>query len=275
MSLINQEGFYHGTIVDGGLSQSTGGFPQEVLALQATEVYDPDNDEYLLADAENSEITAYLVLIDGKDRETLNTKQLKKIIDWNGASFVDLAGMDLAGVDIAFRVEARTYKENTTLQVTWVDTLDATPFRTVQKLTKEEATALQQRYAGVLASTKAAVKPASAPVKAPMTDDQAAAAKTQTATQTIAAAKAAKPKATKPKAAKPKAPKPPKATVGKCTADDAYNTCYSLKQDVITDDQLNELWLKAVAAVNEDESKITEEQWYGIKESLLKQISKV
>ena len=256
MSLINQEGFYHGTIVDGGLSQSTNGFPQEVLALQASEVYDPDTDSYLPWDAENAEITAYLILIDSKDRETKTAQQLKKIIGWDGASFIDLAGMDLTDVGIAFRVEERMYKENTTLQVTWVDTLDATPFRTVQKLTKEEATALQQRYASVLASTKAATKPASA--------------KNQTATATKSAAKTpAKPKAKK------SAPKPPKTTVGKYTADDAYNACYSLKRDDVTEDQLNELWQKAVAKVNEDESKITEKQWFGIKESLLKQVSKV
>jgi len=166
MSLVNQEGFYHGVITDGGLSQSTNGFPQEVLALRADEVYDPDTDSYLPWDAENAEITAYLILIDGKDRETKSAQQLKKIIDWDGASFVGLAGMDLVDMPIAFRVEERTYKENTTLQVTWVDTIDAPPFRTVQKLDpqadKAVLAALQTRYAGVLASTKAAVAPVSA-----------------------------------------------------------------------------------------------------------------
>ena len=264
MSLINAEGFYHGVIVDGGLSQSTNGFPQEVLALKATEVYDPDTDSYLPWDAENAEITAYLILIDSKDRETKSSQQLKKVIGWDGASFVTLAEMVLADMPIAFRVEENTYKENTTLQVSWVDTTDAPPFRTVQKCTKEEAVALQQRYASTMASNKAPVKPVSAkapaktPAKAPVTP------KTKGMI---------KPKA--PAKPKPTAPKAPKTTVGKCSADDAYQACYSLKRDDVTDDQLNEKWLEAVAVVNADESKITEEQWFQIKEGLLKEVSKV
>lgn len=256
MGLINAEGFYHGVIVDGGLGQSTNGFPQEVLALKAAEVYDPDTDSYLPWDAENAEITAYLILIDSKDRETKSSQQLKKIIGWDGASFVVLAEMVLTDMPIAFRVEERTYNDNTTLQVTWVDTIDAAPFRTVQKCTKEEAMALQQRYASTLASTKAPVKPASA----------------KTATKPAATKPKPKPKVTKPK---PTPPQAPKTTVGKCSADDAYQACYSLKRDDVTDDALNEKWLAAVAAVNADESKITEEQWFQIKEGLLREVSKV
>jgi len=260
MSLINAEGFYHGTIIDGGLSQSTNGFPQEVLALKATEVYDPDTDSYLPWDAENDEITAYLILIDSKDRETKSSQQLKKVIGWDGASFVTLAEMVLTDMPIAFQVKENTYKENTTLQVSWVDTLDAPPFRTVQKCTKEEAVALQQRYASTMASNKAPVKPVSAkaPVKAP--------AKPKTPV---------KPKTKGMIKPKPTAPKAPKTTVGKCSADDAYQACYSLKRDDVTDDQLNEKWLEAVAAVNADESKISEQEWFQIKEGLLKEVSKV
>ena len=262
MSLINQEGFYHGVITDGGLSQSTNGFPQEVLALRADEVYDPDTDSYLPWDAENAEITAYLILIDGKDRETKSAQQLKKIIDWDGANYIDLAAMDLVDMPIAFRVEKRTYKGDTNLQVTWVDTIDAPPFRTVQKLDpqadKAVLAALQARYAGVLASTKAAVAPVSAKT----------AAKAPTSK---------KPKTTRPKTSKkaPKPPKTPKTTVGKCTVDDAYNACYSLKRDDVTDDALNDVWIAEVAKVNEDESKITAEQWFEIKEAVLKQVSKI
>ena len=40
-------------------------------------------------------------------------------------------------------------------------------------------------------------------------------------------------------------------------------------------DKLNELWSAAVGEVNPDEAKITEEQWFQIKENLLKVVSKV
>ena len=263
MGLINAEGYYHGTIIDGGLSQSTNGFPQEVMALRATEVYDQDSDSYLPWDADNAEITAYLILIDGKDRVTKSGQQVKKITGWDGANFKDLAEMNMADMPIGFRVAENTYKDNTTLQVSWVDTIDAPPFRTVQKLSAEDVTALQQRYASVLASTKAPTKA----VSAKTTAAPAAATKPTTKPTAKAPAKPKTPAATKPK--------PPKTTVGKCTADDAYQACFSLKRDDVTQQQLDDAWLVAVAAVNEDESKITEEQWFGIKETLLAAVSKV
>lgn len=260
MGLINQKNVYRGVIADAGFSQSTGGFPQEVLSLRAAEVYDPETDTWLPADPEANEITWYGVLIDSKDKETKNAQQLKKITGWSGASFIDLSQMNLVDVPIQFRVEPNTYKENTTLQVSWVDTTDAPPFRTVMKLDKADVAALQSRYASVLASTKSTAKPVSA-VSAP---------------KTVAKPKAkpvTKPKATKPTAKKP--PTAPKTIIGKCNADEAYTACYNLKRDDVTDDALNEIWLAEVAKVNADESKITDEQWFVIKESVLGQVSKV
>lgn len=257
MGLINTTGYFKGTITDGALGQSTGGFPQEVLALKATEVYDAEGQEYLPVDDEHDEITAYLILISSKDKETKSAQQLKKIIDWDGASFVDLHGMDLADVPLSFEVQENDYKGNMTLKVNWVAEPDATPGRTVSKITKEDAAALQARYASVLASTKAPAKAVSAPARGKGKG---------------------KGKATTTKGSgRPKPPTAPKTTapVGKCSADDAYNECFSLKRDDVTKDRLNELWQKFVAQVNEDEAKITEEEWFEIKEKLLKVTAKV
>ncbi len=256
MELINQKGAYRGVIADAGFSQSTGGFPQEVLSLKAAEVYDSETDTWLPADPEANEITWYGVLIDSKDKETKNAQQLKKITGWTGASFVELSQMNLVDVPIQFRVEPNTYKEVTTLQVSWIDTTDAPPFRTVTKLDAADVAALQSRYASVLASTKSAAKAVSAP---------------KTVTKPVTKPKVTKPVA-KPKAAKPTAPK---TVVGKCTADEAYTACYNLKRDDVTDDALNGMWLTEVTKVNADESKITDEQWFTIKESVLGQVSKV
>ena len=259
MTLINQKNVYRGVIADNGFSQSTGGFPQEVLALRADEVYDPESDTWLPADPEANEITWYGVLIDSKDKETKNAQQLKKITGWTGASFVELSQMNLVDVPIQFRVEPNTYKENTTLQVSWIDTTDAPPFRTVMKLDAADVAALQARYASVLAGSKVAAKPVSA-VSAPKT----------------VAKPVAKPKATKPKPTAPKTkPTAPKTVVGKCNADEAYTACYNLKRDDVTDDILNDIWLAEVAKVNADESKITEPEWFVIKETVLGQVSKV
>ena len=257
MGLINQEGYYRGVITGNAFNQSSGGFPQEELALMADEVYDSDSGEYLPADPEANEITWYGVLIDSKDKETKNSQQLKKVTGWNGANFVELMEMDLTDVPIQFRVKPNTYKEVTTLKAEWIDPIGASPSgNRLTNLDKNDVTKLQQRYASVLAANKVATKPVSAP---------------KTATKP----KVTKPKATKPKATKPTAPKTPKAVVGKCTADEAYTACYNLKRDDVTDDNLNDMWLAEVAKVNADESKITDEQWFSIKETVLGQVSKV
>ena len=264
MSLINAEGFYHGVIVDNVFNQSTGGFPQEVWTLIADEVYDEETDSYLPWDANNAEIKAYLILIDSKDKETKTGQQVKKITGWDDGNFNTLDDMVLTDMRIGFRVGYGNGDYADVLGVSWVDTIDAPPFRTVQKCTKEEVAALQQRYASTLASNKAPTKPVSA--KAPAKTPAKAPIKPKTKGMI-------KPKA--PAKPKPTAPKVPKTTVGKCSADDAYQACYSLKRDDVTDDQLNEKWHEAVAAVNADESKISEQEWFQIKEGLLKEVSKV
>ena len=258
MGLINQEGYYRGVITGNAFNQSSGGFPQEELALRADEVYDPDSGEYLPADPEANEITWYGVLIDSKDKETKNSQQLKKVTGWNGASFVELMEMGLTDVPIQFKVKSNTYNGTTTLKAEWIDEIGASPSgNRLTNLDKNDVAKLQQRYASVLAANKVAAKPVSAPASAPKT--------------------ATKPKATKPKATKPKptAPKAPKAVVGKCNADEAYTACYNLKRDDVTDDALNDMWLAEVAKVNADESKITDEEWFTIKQTVLRQVSKV
>lgn len=259
MSLINAEATYRGKIVDGGLSESTNNFPQEVLSLAAVEVYDSDNEQWLPADLENNEITWYGVLFDSKNKKTLNCKQLQKVTGWDGASFVALSKMNLADVPIQFRVEPRTYKENTTLQVTWIDVYDAIPGRTVQKLDKEGVTALQAKYASILATSKGPVKAVSAP-----------ASKNQTATQATAQKPLARPQVTRQKPATVKGG-------GKCTADEAWDACTSLKRDDITEAQLVEIWTAKVDEVTKGkpENKVTTSDWFKIKNLVQKETSKV
>ena len=255
MELINQKGYYRGVITGNAFNQSSGGFPQEELALRADEVYDPDSGEYLPADPEANEITWYGVLIGGNDKFTANAKQLSKVTGWSGADFMELMEADFTDVPIQFKVKPNTWNEVTTLKADWIDPIGASPSgNRLTNLDKADVTKLQQRYASVLAANKTAPKPVSA-VSAPKT--------------------APKPKTTKPKATKPTATKAPKTVVGKCNADEAYTACYNLKRDDVTDDALNDIWLAEVAKVNADESKITEPEWYQIKEVVLGQVSKV
>lgn len=256
MGLINTVGYFKGTIVDGGLGQSSGGLPQEVWALKATEVYDEEGQEYLPVDDEHDEIMAYLILMSYKDKMTKSAQQVQKVTGWDGASFVDLAEIDRTDMELSFRVEENTYEGNTTLQVSWVAEPDASPTRTVNKISKEDAAALQARYASAM--TKAPAKAVSA----------------KKTTKKTGKKPAGKKPAGRPK---PPAPKPTVKTepVGKCTDQEAYDACYELKRDDVTEERLNELWQKFVAQVSDDEATITEEQWFEIKTKLLKVTAKV
>jgi len=262
--LINVAGYYKGTIQDGGVGESSGGFPQLNLALKATEVYDPETDSWLPANPEADEIYYYGVLIDSKDHETLNAKQVKKITGWDGASLVELATMALVEMPIQFRVEPNTYNEKTTLQVSWIDEPGASPVRGVRKLDADGVKALQAKYAGVLASTKAPKKAVSAPAAAPVT------AKAPTPVAAPAPPKRGRP------AGKPVIPK---TNVGKCTADEAWAAVSSLKRDNVTDEELTTAWTAAITSVTGDintvEEKITPENWFQIKELVLAKTAKV
>ena len=176
--------------------------------------------------------------------------------------------MDLTDVELSWRVEENTYEDNTTLQVAWVAEPDASPTRTVSKISKEDAQALQARYASVLAATKTPTKAVSAKGK----KGAKATAKVTSEKVTKGKKPAGRPTATKPKVTPEVTHSAP---AGKCSADDAYNACYELKRDDVTEERLNELWQKMVAKVNADETKITEEEWFQIKEKLLKVTTKV
>lgn len=253
MGVINQTGFFKGHIVSGEFSKTKAGLPQSIWMLKATEVYDGDNQEYLSADSEADEITAFLTMYNHDDSENFNTPQIKKLTGWDGANFNDLADMDLTGLELSFQVAYGRGDYADRLGVDRIDVPDTTPGRTVAKLDKAEVDALQAKYAGVLAATKAPTKAVSA----------------KTAKK---ATKKAKAKAK----GRPTPPKPPKTEpVGKCTDQEAYDACYELKRDDVTEDALNELWGVEVAKVNDDEAKITEEQWFQIKETILKEIGKV
>jgi hypothetical protein len=252
MGLINAEGFYKGVIVSGGFGVTAKGLPQSVWMLKASEVYDEEGQEFLPADGEADEITAYLCMFNHDGKENFNNPKIKKITGWDGGDFNALSEMDLEGVELSFRVEYGKREYADRLGVNGVDVVDASPTRTVTKLDKAAIDALQAKYAGALASTKAPIKAVSAKSK----------------------------KA--PKApAKPKGrPSAPKAeAVGKCSADDAYNECFALRRtdgpDAVTEADLNERWQNLVATYNVDETKITEEEWYKIKATLLAAISKV
>lgn len=273
--LISQEGYYFGVILDGGFGQSPGEFPQETLMLQAQQVYDPDGEAYVSVDpVAGTDITWYGILIDGKDKETLNSKQLKKVTGWDGASLVELSEMDMAGMPIQFRVEARTYNEETKLKVTWIDPEGAFPFRSVPKLGKEETLALQARYASVLAANKKQVAAVSAPGVSEKPKRTRRTKKQIEAANSKPDKQAEDPVIPAP-ATRPTMPK--SQVVGKCTADEAWVAVELSKRDDVTGGQLADTWRQTILqhAPGGDEDNATDETWFLVRRDVLAKTGKV
>lgn len=282
--LIQQEGYYRGVIVSGGVGESSGGYPQAVLSLRADEMH-VEGDEYGPADPAANETMYYGVLFDSKDRETLNCKQIKKITDWDGAAFFDTPTcldtlLDAGEIPVQFRMEWREYDGQTNLQCTWIDPIGASPVRGVMKLDAGAAKTLQGRYAAILAKTKTA-KPASAPAKASKPagkkKDKSAAPKAAAPTADpnspeLPWNKPAAPAQPKPTPPKPASPKPQAG--GTCTADEAWEAVIAARRDGLSDDDLCAIWLNEVKeqAPNGMESMMQPADWFRLRESVVEKV---
>ncbi len=165
MGLINQPGIYKCRVVDHGLAKSSGGWPQWVAQFEAVEAYDKEGDVWLdWAGEEENEIKGFFVLI-GKNGETLGVKQITTSTEWDGVSLIELGAMDFSEVIVQLRIEPNTYKEKTTLQISWMDHEDAVPGGSVQKLDADGVKKLQAEFGHLLVNA-GKVTAAGAPPKA-------------------------------------------------------------------------------------------------------------
>lgn len=280
--LLTDIGDYRGRATGGAVSTTTNGFPQLVLELHATDVYDGDNDEWY-PDAVDGVITAYICLFGGNGKATLGVQQVMDAFGWDGASFGGLNELvkDLTsrpeGMSIGFSTESNEYEGNVRTQVSWVRAHDAAPGRTIRECTTDELKNLDKQYAHGLQAVKskakvAAPKPATA-LKPPT---QLALQKgVSTGTQTATQAEATPPPATRPA---------PSAT-GKSTKGKAWGkfTTANRAEAVagksgggagFDDKQLGEIWLteiqKVVGKSDVEPSSTTNEgrqQWYQIQDA--------
>ena len=223
--------------------------------LHLSEFWDTESSEWVdWADAE-VEVVAFLPLhfFDKKTNQQEEFSIRKKVVEvfnWDGGSFKALCDGDYSEVTGQVRFEDDTYdKAKFPFKVAWLDTYDATPGRQLRQLGADDLKDLDKIMAGTL-------KKSAKPVKA------------------ASAKKGSKKPAGRP-TTKVTNPKRDNKLAGKCSADVAYNECFSLKRDDVTEDDLNERWQNLVATYNTDETKITEEEWFKIKTTLLAAISKV
>ena len=295
MSLIDRAATFRGKVVGHGVSLTTNEWPQFVLNLVATEIYDDEEKVWVdWTDVEQNEITAYVVLI-GKNGETPSFNQIKKIFNWDGAAFRVLDDGDYSEVGIQFRVEEDTYLEKTRLKVAWIDEYDAEPGRSVRKLNPDEMKKLDAKYAQLLKAsgakatpakakgtiTKKGIKPTSP--KGPVTK------KDQTATEaTSLPSKDITPSGTIPNSHTVEKSVPPALAdlasqttakpampvddlpAGHCTKNEAWDEVVGLRDKKVDDKMLAESWAKALKEVGNGKAieKFTDEDFFQVKEKV-------
>ncbi len=147
MGAISREGTFRGVIIDSGVGVSSGGYPQFVANIRATEYFDAQEQEWVDWSEQEEEIMAYLVLFGGNNKPTLSAKQLQKAFGWAGQSFKELNDADYSEVPFQFRIEVNEYQGNVSKQVNWVAEYDAIPGRHVSKLKDTEITKLDKLFA--------------------------------------------------------------------------------------------------------------------------------
>ena len=221
--------------------------------LHLSEFWDTESSEWVdWADA-GVEVVAFLPLyfFDKKTKEQAEFSIRKKVVEvfgWDGGSFTALCNRDYIAVKGQVRFADDTYeKAKFPFKVEWLDTFDATPGRQLRQLGKDDLKDLDKIMASTLKKTSKPIKAVSARGKGKA-------------------------------AGKPTTPKPTAAVVGKCTSQEAYDAVYALSGATEGDDiekDLNKRWTNVVATYNVDETQITEQEWFEIKELLLKALSKV
>jgi len=301
MGQIDRTGTFRGIDVNRGISYSSGGHVQWIADLQAVEYYDEDAEQWVdWSGYEESEIRCWLMLFDKDESKEpyLNTTQLLKAGRWTALANQELRQEPPENLLFQFRVELNTYKNDGSFKVTWVDHYDAVPGRTLEGLDEKEAKKLDAKHAAKIRKLTGGPKPKSVPAKPPIPKPEiptpiAPGQPVQTATVNpeLAAAlldkesakaamkaemeeKAARGKAaeTKAKRGRPPKSKPqaPKAEI--CTLNEAYDACYAVKPEDVSDDKLNTLWLDTIDKYG-DQDTLSGAEWVTIRDEVIAGIS--
>lgn len=180
---IDREGTFVGYPIQSGVSETRANkFPQFVAKLEATQEWDGEKFIDLIDAAgveltEEREITGYFVLFDKDAKPTLNAKQIKLAFsDWDGG-IKELNDGDYSEVPVQFRVEEHEYKEKKSMQVTWIDHVDAVPGGNVGKMGDDGIAGIEAKYANAIRELKGGDKPKSIPAAKKVVGKKAAAAK--------------------------------------------------------------------------------------------------
>lgn len=176
MTAIAREGTFRGVPTEWAVTETTNGFPQLVIRISALEYFDEDGRTGAalgIADSAGKwiswaqyqrDLVGYFVLVTEKG-STLNAQQAQAALGWDGLDFATLQNGEYGNTMVLFRTENRMYQGQTRLQMTWLDSYDASPIRQLTKLDDNKFAAMQAKWQGQL--SQAAVPPTPATPGAP------------------------------------------------------------------------------------------------------------
>jgi len=253
MSNIDRVGSFRGKIVDRAIGESTGGYPQAILQLEASEMWDVENGVWVPWNFDEVETIAYLVLFGKSGKPTASARQLMKATGWDGVAFLDIQENTELKDQIQWRMEENTWEGNTTIRCQWIDEYDAVPGKKVKKLDKGDIAKLQAKFAGGLQQLSGGPKPKSAPPAAPQQAPAPAAAPAPAPEPPFEPdPPAAEPPAAPEPPAPPAAPEPPKEEKPKATRkrkpkaidmNTAWTKCFEAgKAAGKTDVEITQIW---------------------------------
>jgi len=285
--------------------------PQFVVRVKLMEYYDQQEDTWFDYSEFDAEINTYLCLY-GADKKkndkigpTLSYDQVKKVFSWDGKSFATLSNGDYSELQFQVRIGDNTWEgARSPYQVDWIDEYDVDPARQLRKLDAAELKDLDKQFAAL---NKEPVKAVTVPHPAKVpTDDK----KTEKPVTTAEKKKIMKARSNKIKAAaaaETKAkeeteinstdmPGPPEAedpleapadasakapAENACDKQQAWEAIVEMRDPTINDETIKELWNAAIEEIAGPEAitkvgqkKITDEQWYQVKEIVLKDCAK-
>jgi len=265
MALISRTGTFRGVVLDNGLAESSGGYPQLRLSLAATEYYDTGEQEWVDWSEQDEQTLAFLVVF-GQDvkKALFHAKAIQKVFGWSGQGFEEFNSPDWVGKPIQFRVEENDYNNVVTLQVQAINDYDAQPGQLIEKADDATIKKLEAKYATglkALGGTKVVSAKTTKPIvpKSNVVEPEPVPGDEDDAPDIDASTGAVSP------------PLTPEEKARKTTKTKAWRHVVKLKEDFnkeTTDEELTKIWTDAVLEVapKKKGKHLTEEEWFKVQE---------
>lgn len=276
---VDRTGVFRAEVVESGLGQTRkANYPQYNVNAKLAAYYDEESDAWVDWSEYGQEVDIRLCLFGlvGKKKElgtTLTYDQVCKVFEWDGADLQVLAEKKPGTkFQVTIKDNDPDYADKTPFQASWIDVYDADPRQKVVKCTTEEVTQLQAKYAALLKAKAKPAAPAKAPKKTAKKPEPAVLAVGKPEPGTITKKAKAPPKV--PAAA---AAPPPTKQVDQYTKTKAWQVVVDLKSDDVTDEQLQEVWQKAISDVSNSggEDLLDGEGWWKVKDRVLDAVGKI